>query len=116
MSGSGSSKQYSGSSGWFSLVIPDWWKQPFWRSVTDEGISIYVNDMQLKNASSPIEMTDEGIEIDVNDVQWPKHCFPIDETDDGMTTDDNELHSKKAYREISESDDGTLIHFNEKQW
>jgi hypothetical protein len=37
--------------------------------VTDEGISIAVNDEQVAKAPTPMLVTDEGIKIAVNDEQ-----------------------------------------------
>lgn len=37
--------------------------------MTDDGIVILVNEIQLKNVQSPIEVTDDGIVILVNESQ-----------------------------------------------
>ena len=46
--------------------------------VTEEGIDIFVNDMQFSNAFDSIDLTDDGIKISINDVQFSNAFDPID--------------------------------------
>ena len=98
--------------------------------VTEEGISIEVNEEQFSKALFSIDSTDDGILKLVNDEQFAKqlelivfnkdvmifNCFklehplneqlPIERTEEGISIEVNEEHLLKASSLIDSTDDG----------
>ena len=68
--------------------------------VTEEGISICVNDEHLEKEQSPICFTEEGIVTCVNDEQPEKAQYPIEFTEGGIVICINDVQLLKVYLKI----------------
>ena len=73
------------------------------------------NDIQLLNASSPIEVTLSGIFIDFNDVQTQNTPFSITVTPLGTSIDFNDVQLLNASSPIEVTLLGISIDFNDVQ-
>lgn len=61
-------------------------------TVTEDGISIWLNDEQSRNVSDSIEVTDDGIMIDFKEEQLKKLLFPIFLTEFGISICSKKVH------------------------
>ena len=76
--------------------------------VTEEGILIDSNKLQLSKALSPILVTEEGMVMDSNELQYSKALFPILVTEEGMMMDSNELQPEKALSPMLVTEEGIV--------
>lgn len=77
--------------------------------VAELDIKTSFNNEHLKKANSSITVTEEGISILVNDLQSIKALSPIDTTEDGMIISASEKQSANVDSEIEATVEGIFI-------
>ena len=77
--------------------------------VTESGIEICFNDLQLLNAFLSIVVIVDGISISFNDVQLSNVFDSMDVIDEGIENDINDVHPLNALSSMNVIDEGNFI-------